>query len=73
MGRQEASVKVFVWVYRTAVLGILIFLAVMGVAGMPNGVERVDVITIVLGATGVMLAVLTIFLAIAALVGSGSV
>jgi len=66
-------VKVFVWVYRTAVLGILIFLAVMGVAGMPNGVERVDVITIVLGATGVMLAVLTIFLAIAALVGSGSV
>jgi hypothetical protein len=73
VGRQEASVKVFVWVYRTAVLGILIFLAVMGVAGMPNGVERVDVITIVLGATGVMLAVLTIFLAIAALVGSGSV
>lgn len=36
---------------------------------MPEKMTRVDVITIMLGATGVMLAVLTIFLAISAIAG----
>lgn len=61
--------KVFVWIYRVVVLGLLILISCMGVSTMPPEMDRVDIITIMLGATGVMLAVLTIFLAIAALVG----
>lgn len=58
-----------VWIFRVLITCLFITIIVLQCVGMPAEMTKVDVVTIMLGATGVMLAILTIFLAIAALIG----